>query len=394
MKSFDINSENLKSLANKLTSHLHDKGVRVAYKSVLDSLSNSLTGSPAEALDRSNAGATIALDPGREGLLRLLEERSPRHILRLSPFHVSRYTAGELDPDTSVVQVTPTELGYTYYLTESSMLLAHQMRESRIPQRDQDTIMMLFEMGYRYVQFDYTVSPIDHPLMPIVDPLAVANTGDEAALGTGMFSEAPQDFVLDLLVSMMPKSSGDSAAWQQKAINMMRAAIRVGNHLQLKYEIKLDGNGLKDLISLERLIKIYRHSQMSPDFYPEACISAIRAYLLTGLSWNPQACPEAQRWAQAPFETGQFCEPIHKEVITQHGYLTSLFAQPLARLNGSNQLADFETMSEIPTEVSNNVHNYRALTGKEILAMKDEAHRMGFDLTLEGVDVPKKNQMN
>lgn len=35
------------------------------------------------------------------------------------------------------------------------------------------------------------------------------------------------DFINELLVSMLPKADGQGAQWQQKAINMMRAIVRI-----------------------------------------------------------------------------------------------------------------------------------------------------------------------
>lgn len=147
-----------------------------------------------------------------------------------------------------------------------------------------------------------------------------------------MFSEAPMDFLSELLTSMLPKVQGEGAGWQQKAINMMKAVVRIACYFRAKGQVEVSVTQLREFMTIQQLIKIYRHSEAFPHLYDPNAISAVKSYLLTGISWNPSTTAEKDRWKLGPLEAGDFMEKISTEAQTQHGYLTNQFLAPLSML--------------------------------------------------------------
>lgn len=131
-----------------------------------------------------------------------------------------------------------------------------------------------------------------------------------------MFSDAPMDFLSELLTSMLPKAEGDAATWQAKAINMMKAVVRVCCFLRAERKIEVSVQTLREYMQLQKLEELYVKGEKR--LIPEIAFSAIRSYLLTGISWNPQKFKEGK--------------PQTNEVLTQHGYLTNQFLAPLSML--------------------------------------------------------------
>jgi len=131
-----------------------------------------------------------------------------------------------------------------------------------------------------------------------------------------IFSEAPMDFINELLVSMLPKADGQGAQWQQKAINMMRAIVRIACYQRSVGERPVSVTSLRDMMSLPSLEKLYDRGERGD--LPEVAFGAIRTYLITGISWNP--------------EKHRAGKPQTDEVRTQHGYLTGQFLAPLSML--------------------------------------------------------------
>lgn len=131
-----------------------------------------------------------------------------------------------------------------------------------------------------------------------------------------MFSDAPMDFLSELLTSMLAKAEGDGATWQAKAINMMKAVVRVCCYLRAEGKIEVSVQTLREYMQLGKLEELY--SKGEKGLIPETAFSAIRSYLLTGISWVPDK-----------FKQGK---PQSNEVATQHGYLTNQFLAPLSML--------------------------------------------------------------
>lgn len=147
------------------------------------------------------------------------------------------------------------------------------------------------------------------------------------------FGDAPMDFLSELLTSMLPKAEGDAAAWQQKAINMMKAAVRIACFFRNQELIELSVGTLREFMSLQLLIKIVRDAQNNPGKYPANAISALKSYLQTGISWNPNGTKPEDRWKGSPLdESLPFKEKISDQTQTQHGYLTNQFLAPLSML--------------------------------------------------------------
>jgi intracellular multiplication protein IcmO len=131
-----------------------------------------------------------------------------------------------------------------------------------------------------------------------------------------MFADAPMDFLSELLTSMLAKAEGDGATWQAKAINMMKAVVRVCCYLRAEGKIEVSVQTLRDHMQLGKLEELYVKGEKG--LIPETAFSAIRSYLLTGISWSPDK-----------YKAGK---PQANEVQTQHGYLTNQFLAPLSML--------------------------------------------------------------
>lgn len=157
-----------------------------------------------------------------------------------------------------------------------------------------------------------------------------------------MFGDAPMDFLNELLTSMLPKAEGDSATWQQKAINMLKAVVRICCFLRSQGHIEVSVTTIRDYMALPQLIKIYRDAESNPGKFPEAALASLRAYLRTGISWNPGQAKDGEKWIWSATavegtydENGdkiEFKEKIPDGVLTQHGYLTNQFLAPLSML--------------------------------------------------------------
>lgn len=131
-----------------------------------------------------------------------------------------------------------------------------------------------------------------------------------------LFSEAPMDFLSELLTSMLPKAEGDGAQWQAKAINMMKAVVRVCCFQRAEGKLEISVKTLRDYMQLQKLEELY--IQGEKNLIPEIAFSAIRSYMLTGISWNPEKYKKGEKQTA--------------EVHTQHGYLTNQFLAPLSML--------------------------------------------------------------
>lgn len=134
------------------------------------------------------------------------------------------------------------------------------------------------------------------------------------------YAGGSSDFSLQLTVSLLPKASGDASQWQEKAINLADAIIRVLRYKHLTNELVLGIEAIRKYLALEELAKLYLEGMEGK--LPEMAFAAIKAYLETGLpGFNPALAGEPDKWGD--------------EVRNQHGYLTGQFARMLGMLNDS-----------------------------------------------------------
>lgn len=128
------------------------------------------------------------------------------------------------------------------------------------------------------------------------------------------FGKANHDTINQLLTTMMPKSGGDGAQWQQKAGNMMAGVTQVSCYLRAKKESKVSVKTLRDNMSLQNIIKLSQRNDL-----PEAATGALKAYLNVGLpGFNADAVKAGKNQPQT--------------ALDQHGYLTGQFTAPLGLL--------------------------------------------------------------
>ncbi|MEQ1968077.1 TraM recognition domain-containing protein [Xenorhabdus nematophila] len=127
------------------------------------------------------------------------------------------------------------------------------------------------------------------------------------------------DFQLQLLVSLLPKASGDGAQWQEKARNLADAIIRCLRYKHIRKEIVSGIEAFRHYMGLEELVKLYQESVANN--FPEAATLPIYSYLKTGLSFDFNKIDSPSEWTD--------------EVRTQHGYLTSQFSRTLAMMMDS-----------------------------------------------------------
>lgn len=126
---------------------------------------------------------------------------------------------------------------------------------------------------------------------------------------TNPFSDGSADFLIQLVSSLMTKSTGDGAQWQEKAITMISAIIRILAYLRAKGEGNISASILRDSLDLKSLAQIYKRG-LNGEF-PEDAFAPIRNYFNSGIPFNLELIDEPAKWDQ--------------EVLNQHGYLTAQF---------------------------------------------------------------------
>ena len=146
------------------------------------------------------------------------------------------------------------------------------------------------------------------------DPFQRGLTSERLSNGMNPYTDASADSISQLMSSLLPKAEGDSATWQQKAINMMDAAIRALTYLRAKGEVDLSVSDLRQWIALPKLIELYLRRDL-----PEAAYMPIKSYLETGLpGFNPNKARAG--------------DPQDQGVLDQHGYMTGQYARTLGML--------------------------------------------------------------
>lgn len=153
-------------------------------------------------------------------------------------------------------------------------------------------------------------------------PLDMSKWGQELRQSNSFnpYAGGSSDFSLQLTVSLLPKASGDAAQWQEKAINLADAIIRILRYKHLTNELVLGIEALRKYLALEELAKLYIEGIDGK--LPDMAFAAIKAYLETGLpGFNPALAGDPDKWGD--------------EVRNQHGYLTGQFARMLGMLNDS-----------------------------------------------------------
>lgn len=126
---------------------------------------------------------------------------------------------------------------------------------------------------------------------------------------TNPFSDGSADFLIQLVSSLMTKSTGDGAQWQEKAITMISAIIRILAYLRAKGEGSISASILRDCLDLKTLAQIYKRG-LNGEF-PEDAFAPIRNYFSSSIPFNIELIDEPSKWDQ--------------EVLNQHGYLTAQF---------------------------------------------------------------------
>ncbi|HCA3439657.1 TPA: hypothetical protein MO340_004219 [Salmonella enterica subsp. salamae serovar 35:g,m,s,t:-] len=166
------------------------------------------------------------------------------------------------------------------------------------------------------------------PFEKIVDeqkkpgPLDMKRWGKELRQSNSFnpFAGGSSDFALQLTTSLLPKASGESGQWQEKAINLADAIIRVLRYKDLKSELVLGIEALRKYLTLEELAKLYIEGTEGK--IPPEAFASIKAYFETGLpGFNPSLADSPEKW--------------NDEVRNQHGFLTGQFARMLGMLNDS-----------------------------------------------------------
>ncbi len=137
----------------------------------------------------------------------------------------------------------------------------------------------------------------------------IYNSVSHQSNSTNPFSDGSADFLIQLVSSLMTQASGDGAQWQQKAITMISAIIRILAYLRAKGEGNISASILRDTLDLKELVKIYKRG-LNGEF-PEDAFAPIRNYFNSGIPFNLELIDEPSKWDQ--------------EVLNQHGYLTAQF---------------------------------------------------------------------
>jgi intracellular multiplication protein IcmO len=137
---------------------------------------------------------------------------------------------------------------------------------------------------------------------------------------TNPMSTYGQDEIIQMLLSMLPPTSGDSGSWQERAISMISALVPVLVWLRDNLGVPLSINDLRAAMIIHSLIKMAgRHDPMYADV-PEELIGSVKSYLLElavpedVIDQGGQPSPESQ---------------------TQHGYRMQFFSRPLSSLGDS-----------------------------------------------------------
>jgi intracellular multiplication protein IcmO len=137
---------------------------------------------------------------------------------------------------------------------------------------------------------------------------------------TQPFADGEASFLLQMLASLLPKASGDSAQWQNKALNMIDAVIRVLCYKRAMGEMSTSIPTIRHYLALDNLVQFYIEGRDGK--LPELAYLPIKAYFETALpGFVPGLASQPELWSQ--------------EVRNQHGYLTGQFARILSMMMDS-----------------------------------------------------------
>ncbi|WP_088698682.1 hypothetical protein [Halomonas campaniensis] len=125
------------------------------------------------------------------------------------------------------------------------------------------------------------------------------------------------DFLFNLTSSLLPETSGDSAVWQDKALNLISALTQVFCYKRAQGGFQISIGQYRHYLALDNLVKLYKES-LEPGA-PEIAYQPIKSYFETGLpGFNPALVDRPEDW-----------DP---EVRNQHGYLTGQFSRVLSMM--------------------------------------------------------------
>lgn len=125
------------------------------------------------------------------------------------------------------------------------------------------------------------------------------------------------DFLFNLTSSLLPEASGDSAGWQDKALNLISALTQVFCYKRAQGDFQISIGQYRHYLALDNLVKLYKES-LEPGA-PELAYQPIKSYFETGLpGFNPALVDEPEKW-----------DP---EIRNQHGYLTGQFSRVLSMM--------------------------------------------------------------
>jgi len=130
-------------------------------------------------------------------------------------------------------------------------------------------------------------------------------------------ADGSADFLLQLIASLLPKAGGDAAQWQEKALNMIDALLRILCYKRARGEIDTSIGVIRHYLAIQNMVEFYLAGKRGE--IPELAYLPIKTYFETGLpGFNPALADDPSKW-----------DP---EVYNQHGYLTSQFSRTLAML--------------------------------------------------------------
>lgn len=125
------------------------------------------------------------------------------------------------------------------------------------------------------------------------------------------------DFLFNLTSSLLPQASGDSAGWQEKALNLVSALTQVFCYKRAQGDFQISIGQYRHYLALDNLVMLYKES-LEPGA-PELAYQPIKSYFETGLpGFNPMLVDKPEEW-----------DP---EVRNQHGYLTGQFSRVLSMM--------------------------------------------------------------
>ncbi len=131
------------------------------------------------------------------------------------------------------------------------------------------------------------------------------------------FADGAADFLLQLTSSIIPKASGESVKWQQKAINMIDALFRALCYKRARGELEISVAIIRHYLALHNLVTLYLEGRDGK--LPELAYLPIKAYFETGLpGFRPELAERPDEWDH--------------EVFNQHGYVTGEFSRILSLL--------------------------------------------------------------